>query len=92
MEKNLGREIRVEREGIRGNLKEGVILGILERDSTGFYVKMFRACKTEEGISIEKNSFMNEYYTLQNMDVVTLGSSKLSRKNRKIFMQYAIRI
>ena len=76
LRRNLGENVRIEREGLIGNckyidgrVKEGMLLGILEEDENGFHVKMFNSHWEEDfGNVFDRSSFMDEPYRLQDRD------------------------
>ncbi len=84
LRKYVGRELRVEGEGIRGNLfselrdgtvvpKEGQLMGILCKDENGFYIKMFKThWKKGYGLVFDKSQLLDEPYRLRNYDIIHL--------------------
>ena len=80
LKKYVGRQIWIEREGIKGNfrypdgrIREGRLFGILKIDREGFYVEMFQSrCKNKDGILFDKTSFLEEPYRLQDRDIINI--------------------
>jgi hypothetical protein len=92
LNRNLGERVRVEREGIIGNLisesgrrKEGLILGILEKNRDSFYIKPFVTRWQENyGLVISNFEFLDEKCQLQDMDYIYLKhGSYLLRLNQE---------
>ena len=82
LKNHIGKRVAIEREGVRGNLfselndgsvvvKEGELLGVLEKDKDGFYVKMFKTRWDEDyRTKIDQTRFSEEVYRVQDRDVI----------------------
>lgn len=64
--------VSIKREGIKGNIKEqngkikeGELIGILQRDEQGFYVRMFKSRWNNTGLVFDHESFRDESYRIQ---------------------------
>ena len=79
LEHYVGNDIRISREGIKGNIllangkpKEGILIGVLKKDENGLYIKMFKPYWNEEteAYNLSKSSFMPEIYRVRDRDII----------------------
>ena len=96
LNKNLGAKVRIEREGIVGNIKnkdgvikKGSLLGKLLKDGGGFYVEMFTTYwRGGFGLVVDENYFMDIPYRLQNGDVVNISYPSCGVKSYIVAIPY----
>lgn len=85
LRKHLGERVKLVREGIRGNsryidgrIKEGELLGILQEDENGFYVRMFKTIWNSKGTVIIYSTFLEELYRVGNFDIIDFSTGTYS--------------